>query len=375
MLEQRFCNNVLDKDSSFSKCNFEILFAQYAETLEAIRTAHARASQQRTSNASCSIRSIPSNQPQATGSIGLWRSAAALHEACEKGASVQFDASLALTPLGSGATRAAYWVHQDNIMNVQILLLQHMSHRKLDDGLSSRADTTPRISSPGESATSSPTKDYKLEAENYGLIICDELQRFAKCRSSETISDIEKSPGKALEKAVASITLSRSEDALIAIDPAGGENIVKAARAPGDKYLVKMANKKAVRNLFRFTNAEAVRTPSNDGHLEIKEWLSAHPEIKPLVKISGHRSRFSGLANSPKGGLWATLDKNIRMRRCSLEEIGADKSMLNLAKTNREGDQQFPHAILEVRVEGNGSVTLLRALDESHLVCRRSLLK
>ena len=371
MLEQRFRSNVLDQDTSISKRNFVVLFAQYTEILETLRTAHIRASQRRPSNATPVRGSNSTNQPPGENSTGHCFSAVALHEASEKGSPVEFDVALALTPLGNGATRAAYWVHQDNFMNVQILLLRHMSQRKVDEDPSLGATTACLKGSRRESAAGSPTIDHQSEAENYGLIILDELQRFAECRSSETISDIERLSGKAAEKAIASLTLSNSDDVLIAIDEMFDENNSTNPRLYGHNHVLRKAKKKDVRNLFCTSNSEIEGTLSKDELSDVSRWYLSHPEIKPLVKISGHRGRFCGLANSLKGGLWATLDKDVNIRRCSAEAIKADRSMLNIGKSIQEGNQRFPYAILEVRVEGNGPISLLKALDESHLVRRR----
>ena len=174
-------------------------------------------------------------------------------------------------------------------------------------------------------------------------------------------------------KAIASITLSNSDDAIIAIDASDGDIITKASRLHGHNYVLKRANKNIVRSLFCSPSAEPESAPSQDQLSDIRRWCLAHPEIKPLVKLSGHRSRFCGLTNSSKGGLWATLDKDIFMRHCPVEKIRTDKSILSIGKNNQQNGQRFLHAILEVRVEGDGSITLLKVLDKSHLV-RRCLL-
>lgn len=73
-----------------------------------------------------------------------------------------------------------------------------------------------------------------------------------------------------------------------------------------------------------------------------------------------------GLGNNESGGVWATLDQNVCMRRCSAETLNANGDKLALIEG---GAETFPHAVLEVRYEGERAPKLVAALDESHLVC------
>jgi hypothetical protein len=86
----------------------------------------------------------------------------------------------------------------------------------------------------------------------------------------------------------------------------------------------------------------------------------------PLSHISSRRTRFIGLGNGDAGATWAVLDKDILMKRAEVEDFGRPMSHSSKARAVR-----FPHAVLDVRWEGQLEADLVRALDQSHLVSHR----
>ena len=364
-MEERFRSSVLSHDSSFSKRSFSALFAQYTETLEALRSLYARASNRHPA-------SIAQRQHSGSnsyhGAPEKMSSAERLHTVSKAGSSIDVDTSFAITPLGNGAVRAAYWVHADDFMNVQILLTHYSSQHQGHDDAGPRASPSSSRSSPrGSIADPESTNNNRRKNNGIGLIICDDLRKFSRRRSSETIEDIETSPGLATEKATASIRFSRLGDSSIAIDAIIDGN--SSRRSQGREFRTAKTSKKDIRRLYDNSNPDG-RTDMEDARntTDAVRLLAAHPELRPLVKIQCERTRFLGLNNSPEGGLWATLDTDIYMRECSPEQIFADKSVLDVYEDTRKAFRNFPHAVLEVRIEGNGSGALIKALDESHLV-------
>jgi hypothetical protein len=96
----------------------------------------------------------------------------------------------------------------------------------------------------------------------------------------------------------------------------------------------------------------------------VEKWLSEHTDVSHIACIRSKRTRFVGLHNTPVGGVWATLDRDICMNSSLPSELCPKES--NADKTS--GSYPFPHAVLEIRREGAQSAVLINMLDRSHLV-------
>ena len=374
-LEERFRTQVFDQNSSFSKRNFGSIFGQYTSTLEAIRKAQIKASQKRFPKADQRRSSGLSKRAVNAESIDLYRSAFSLHTACENDCALDFDTAFAIEPLGANGTRAVYWVHEDNVMHVQILLSQHtMQRRPENEPIGTMRAASSRLHSREPANDVLQKNDGRTETGNYGVVMCDDLQHFVRRQSSETVDDIERSPGKTRDRGTMTIRLCSSEDVLITVDLRQERESALSTLGHSRQFVHGKASKKAVQSLFCLPRENPVGFADQKELTEISKWLSAHPQVKPLVKISCHRDRFCGINNSAKGSLWATFDQSIYFALASGERIMTDKSNLSMEMKAQQGAQRFPHAILEVQTEGNHAQALTEALDASHLVCQRPFL-
>jgi len=365
ILGKRFRRDVLEHDSSFVKRDFEYLLSQWTIILAAVRAPFNDVSN-----------TLPTNMDPNTARPK--RSAGILHEAGQGGPTIDLDTALAITPLGKGATKASYWVHADNIMQIQIVLLNHARLRTIADSTSTPpSPTSSRSSRRGsliERSPLSPLTSTIRTDDGLGLIVCDDLQRFAQRRSSETIGEAEDLPGSADEKAAATIRYSSTGAAVVAVDV--GAQAVGRVQEVGQtgRYREAKFKRKAVRQLFEQSDTDRgamVGNSSTDGL--IRQRLADHPEIKPLVQLQYSRTRFVGLENTKQQGVWVTLDRDVSMRTCSLEAVSCDNGLFNLSHPESSGFEKFPHAILEVRTEGNDSTNLVKTLDESYLVRDKTL--
>lgn len=128
---------------------------------------------------------------------------------------MEFDTALAVLPTSPGAGRACYWVHNDNVLQIQVLLLQYMRSRK-----NQVSPATPSSSRPPRqlSIHGSDSLSKDQASRTSGVIVCDELQRFADRRSSETLSDSESEAGRENSaKSAASIRYSSSGEAMLTL--------------------------------------------------------------------------------------------------------------------------------------------------------------
>lgn len=311
---------------------------------------------------------------------GVPTSAAQIHSACEEGSSIDVDTTLAILPLGRRAGKASYWIHPENLIEIQILLLQHTR-------------LWIPVTSPASTGTPSSTKSSRRNSINgrgsglgripedeIGVMICDDLERFAKRRSAATIGDSENVPGNTTEKAAASIRYAPKGDAVVVVRTS--PDVLDASTPTANRGVRKARFKrKALRDLFDLSSnlspAQIQARPSKLNYTadlndvesvqSVSTWFTQHREVQPLVQIQLKRSRFVGLGNSESGGVWGTLDKDVSMRQCSSKIACGNEDFLTFGKGNA-ASTAFPHAVLEVRYEGEGNAKLVTALDESHLV-------
>ncbi|KAL9102323.1 MAG: hypothetical protein Q9163_002503 [Psora crenata] len=361
-LEERFRSDILDHNSSFTKQSLESLLTHYTNSLESLRALYTLASG-RHPTANTKTR-LPSNS--LIGSAQIQNpSARRLYNAGKTGSLIDFDISFVMTPLGNGAGRAVYWVHPDDIVNVKILLTRYTSLLK-DHDLASPTDYPISL----ESALRSPTADSASLSQKdslIGMIICDDINESAKRRSSETIEDNGNGSNSASRKSIARIRISRTMNPTIAFATAVESK--SEGRDQGHKFVSAKLSRKDIRKLFDASNVNRLSNTEHTGNAEpIVQWFAEHPETRPLVKLQCRRSRFLGLRNSVEGGIWATLDTDIHLRQCCPEQVAGEKALLEIEEDPQQGFNSFPYAVLEVRMEGNGSAALIKALDDSHLV-------
>ena len=376
-LGDRFRKEVLDRRTSFSKTDFEPLLAQWTEVLASVRAPFTDGfnwqidPQEPKKDERRSQRPDPHESPSNSANdhsampqlvIKDTGSAANLQAAWEDGSNLEIDTALATIPFGHRAAKAAYWIHPDNIVQIHVLLLQYTRLQKSNERTSSPdSPTSPRGSISGYSAKLPSRTDEEL-----GIIICDDLERFAQRQSSETISDTENRAGSPSEKAAASIRYSSHGDAVVVVgavtkDACNSEG--SNTELPTKKARFK---RKAIPLLFSTSSDDKGPIVDDSRNFEqVSEWFVGHKEVQPLVQLRLRRTRFVGLKNSATTGLWATLDKDILLRRCPVELLAGGKGF---DMTSSGVKDIFPHAVLEIRTEGLIETDLIAALDASYLV-------
>ena len=379
-LGNRFRDEVLDRQTSFSKTDFEPLLAQWTEVLASVRAPFVgginwqsdpkEPKKQELQRQKQLPHKSPSDaaqyQPARSQHVNKDLSSAAdLQAAWEDGSNLEIDAALATIPFGQRAAKATYWIHPDNIVQIHVLLLQYTRLQKSNETISPpESPSSPQESMNGNQAKFSPRTD-----EEVGIIICDDLQHFAQRQSSETISDSESRAGFASEKAAASIRYSQNSDAVVVLGAATND-AGKSAGSTG-KFSSRTAKvkRKAIKRLFSpFSGDQGAIADGSKDSERISEWVARHKEIQPLVQVRLKRTRFVGLKNSATNGLWATLDKNISMRSCPPELLASDKGIAMMDDGGKNDSEIFPHAVLEIRTEGPVDTDVIATLDASYLV-------
>lgn len=366
-LSERFQKEVLDRPASFSKRDFGPLLTQWTEVLAAVRDSFDAGVQWQVESPDIATSGNPS--PKLESDHGeVW---------CQSGSVNDFDAAFAISHLvRGGGSKASYWVHSDNLVELQVLLLQYTRLRNSSASSSSRSSP---INSVAGNGVISGTKI----GDEIGVFICDDLQWFAKSRSSATISE-------SVGGAAASIRYSSSSNEAVIVVEAGCQDIqsnsrdVQTGSKPGNSYHIHKIKlkRKSLCRLFEpdFHSPQGgSESPSSDGsHANefpregrvcnaVRIWHAQHRDVRPLVQIQMRRTRFVGLGNTQSAGILATLDREIQIRKCPMDVFRGNEDLFTF---NRGGitAKMFPHAVLDIRYDGEEGAEIVAALDRSHLV-------
>lgn len=345
---------------SFTTIDLDPLLAEWEDVLNIVRVLY----EERIGNPSANTREID------TGSLRskaprLRKAISGLHDAVQSNSQAQFDSFFATLPLGEGGKSAAYWVHPENVVEVQILVLQHARsyavHRP--SAASTPVGTLSRKSS--YSATSPSRRNSTTPDQDTGLLIVDDQDAFVQHQSAITLEDKESTVGTILQNSAVSARWTDEDVAIVAAQDDGGDRSVKEI-VVRRKYLAAAVNPNS-----SAPASKAAVPVGNDSSRSIKEiedlrsWFATNPRVRPLATIASSRQRFTNIAADSAGFLLATLDKNISMRKSDSTELSSIDTVFS---SNDAHD--FPHAVLRVRQEGTHTNDLLRVLDSSHLVER-----
>ncbi|KAI9849261.1 MAG: hypothetical protein M1837_004720 [Sclerophora amabilis] len=397
-LETRFAKEVLGDSPSFSNQAFESLLAQWERVLVTVRAPF--------DNGVMSDAGSKQNRSQETLVEGNKRppelrddsplpakggtSAAQLHSVAEAGSDTDFDTALALCPLSNSSSKATYWVHVDHIVELQVLLLQYTRLRVTKQ---QRRDASNSVVPSSAVSSHESVENVSMGGEaddEAGILVCDDLKRFAKDQSKATVGDVEHGPGRVPENALVSVRWNSNDEAVVALqDTPGSSRIDDAAELLKIKAKLKQ---KHIKSLFdsKSSTLSLGQTPSSSGlgkdrqtaqeslsNLDdIRSWLAQHREVHPLVEIRSRRTRFAGLANDARRGTWVSLDRSVRILDPDFQSSPLDSQASLSREVGRRIQERdpssrksvnFPHAVLEVRCEGNAEPDLVQKLDRSHL--------
>ena len=380
-LEKRFQEHVLQRRIGFTSSNFLPSLALYNKVLADIRLASSPRSN------SVKTRDSPGEAGESTSN-----QAADLEIAFEHGSDAELDTAFALLPLGLAATTASFWIHPENLLQLQVLLLRHARSRKNQISVSTPSQLSSRLSRRG-SLSESGSFVAVQSGDGACLIVCDDLPTFARRQNSITVDDSAKTVGGSLDNSAASIRLASTGKAVVVVGTPqkGMSNNDRDHGQSG--FRTTEVKRKALRRLFDArASIEEITSPeeqdsrsqnlqlseSGDSPLStclnittnvkiIEQWLGEHQEVQPLLELKSQRCRFTGIYNTADSGLWATLDTDVTMAKSTLMSLDKYDS----SESSNDADSaihRFPYAILSIRIEGNARTSLVKELDGSHLV-------
>jgi hypothetical protein len=345
-LNHTFKQEISSRSDSLFQLDLGYLLDQYTDVLHELRSAFDADA------------TPTSNAESAKGQS----SAALLSRALQKGDDLDFDLSLTAIPLGSSGNKATYWVHPDHIVEVQVLLLQHMRLYISNARRNASANGTPNR----RSSLATNVDPYFGNEDATGLVVLDHPEAFAIKQNSGTVGSIEEAQGTIGTKAAGQVRCCASEHAAVLVctdtdAPGRSPAAVKTAKMERgclQSYLDPDSKDESKKHLGQ-TNGSA-----QDNVFAVQQWLSEHKSTRPIAGAVSKRTRFVGLHNTSAGGIWASLDKDVFMKSTLHKDLESD----SWASAARSDANKFPHAILEVRREGNHAMSLIHTLDRSHLV-------
>lgn len=353
-MERHFRDDVTRRPDSFYQLDLGYLLDQYIDVLGALR-APFDASREGSLSSSAKT-SLP---------------AARISKAAQHGTEIDLDIALSITPLGTRGSKATYWIHPDHIVEVQVLLLEHMCLHTVADATAVGTPQGSTDATPKRRKSSATVDRYLGSEESVGLLVLDHAESFAIKQNASTIGSSEELAGTLQAKAAGNARWTSSGDAAV---------VVGLEQASGEKSTAKLRRK----HLAAFLNTSVPSNTRQDSGLQdqtsgeigeqttddteaVRQWLTEHREVKPVAGICSNRTRFVGLHNNRDGGLWATLDRDVFMKNDLHKHLHDEESLSEARRDSKE----FPFAVLEIRREGSYSSTLFQILDRSHLVCLR----
>lgn len=371
-LGDRVKSKILGKPTSFSQLDGSQFLARWIDILQQIRASRSGQVQPgnlKTVNAySPSAISTNLEPEQRPSSAAI---AEQLQNAAKTKSDLEYDVALADTPLGDAGRKAVYWVHPEQLIELQVLLLQYL--RPLRSIASDRRESgTP---SPATTRRNSGSGTPVAGQSETGCLILDDADDYGRRQSRATVGAAEGQIGHASHQAALSARWTSEDGFLMSL-----KDVSKKGAQPTRSAWIK---KKCLGRYFdlnqpnepwrkpkyrRQPSSEAnklERTNSEQDLNEIRAWLRDHQEIQSLVTITSKRSRFADITESAGMGQWCTIDTDILLKLASLSDAKSNKEW----PINSPGPTtRFPYAVVEIRQEGKIVHDLVDVLDRSHLV-------
>jgi hypothetical protein len=285
------------------------------------------------------------------------------------GVDIDFDAAFNDAPIGESGTKAVYWIHQEQLIELQVVLLQllRLYVPKGTLGSSSTHSQTPVVTR----RSSLSRHDSQVDKDNdCGVIVLDQLEDYANRHIRSTVSDTEESFGTSFTKPVALARWTSAEEAVVSLRQFDGSTSSGTTKVR-KKYLGALLNSDSdFSSWISSGTSTPVEGPTPAGTKasltpkDVRNLLRTHKEIQPLVGIFSRRTRFVGLSNTSAVGQWCILDAQISVSKVQKNELVGKEWAANIGRDITP----FPFAVLQVRREGALAKSIIDILDKSHLV-------
>jgi hypothetical protein len=367
-LISRFNSEVLSQPNSFTQLNLEPHLEQWTALLYHVRAAMGDMKRREDELRSPALKPMSGkNAPTSAATVQR------IQQGLESGVDVDFDTTLANVPLGKNGARAVYWVHPEQLVEVQVLLMEHMKLSVSRKSSTSNAaqGKSPTISRRDSAANRDGVGEYTYDT---GLVVLDDLEDFARLENSIPVSESEDFHGHRPQAHPAATARWTSTDGVVI----SVSDELNTRQNPGTQAPSKLKHK----HLGAFLDYKKPFKPSSSGSAtpvesqpkyqlndlqdldNVRTWLSDHCLVKPLAAILSKRVRMTSIPVGKNFGQWAILDHDVKLKPLSKTSFDAKDWTQNI----HGGGYRFPFAVLEVRQEGENETDIIKVLDQTHLV-------
>lgn len=344
----------MDSQGSFTKVDLGPLLDEWAQALQAVRTLY----EERMSRSN-SVRGFQTldrrDSQQVKNSLPE-----EVEEIVRSGTAAEFDTLLATLPLGKDGKNAVYWIHPDNVVELQVLLLQYVRTCGSDRWTGSMSTPSRKMSLP--TTPTSPSQGYFWAVEhNAHSIYADNLEDYMKQQSSKTVEEREDTLGIMVQNAKVTAKWATDDSAIVSVKAVSRRSTEPYRLPIKRKYLKAFFDTDSTFDSRKATVPSVDVKEAQQEIDDMRNWLVGHKEVRPLATLACNRTRFVDLTPDNTGVLLAALDKDVEFASPNLHsnfdsgEAGQDVT-------------KFPFVVLRVRQEGNHANSLVHALDQNHLV-------
>ncbi|KAF2399129.1 hypothetical protein EJ06DRAFT_531452 [Trichodelitschia bisporula] len=379
-LDARFKTDVLSRPDSFVCVNLDSELDHWSDILHIIRTARAELTGSKNQTP---LSQSPRNSPALRPTVPLARRerseivAGQMVDAIESSRDVDFDVSFANVPVGEDGGKAVYWIHPEQLIELQVLLLQHlrlyMPSRNAGTATPGSFGSIPSSPITVRRPSTSRLDNFPERESDTGFIVIDDVEEFAKRQSGTPISDEEYASAQSFTRPALCARWTTEDEAIVSLREriTGTATVEQRPARVRRKHLGALLDVKRDFVPWRTSGS----TPPTDGRPrtfhtlapdDVRNYLDEHSEMQPLVGVLSRRARFVGLGNKRSCSTWCVLDMDISMKKIVREELAGKDWVKNVARDAT----LFPYAVLEVRYEGDGAGKLVSILDRSHLTER-----
>lgn len=277
-----------------------------------------------------------------------------------QGSPLEFDVALSMAPAGPRTEQAVYWVHQDNVVELRVLLMQYTR------GTPSSSPAAPGATPPTSAPTSPNRSQRSRHDDSLSTMVVDNADSIAQSFSGS--------------QGMSSSTRLWKPSVMASWTPAGDAIVAMNDSSESSPGLLVAKPRRSLLSSFLDTDTQfpppdhnidtdeddrpATLSDSHQESVAVRQKLARFEGVVPMVKISKSRSRFVGLDNTSEQGIWAALDEEIYMETSSKDALKKPDYFSRPAR----GETRFPYAVMTLRREGEDGATLVRSLDSSHLV-------
>ena len=358
-LSQIFSRNVLILPSGFHNGNLNSLLRQWVAILAAVR-APFEAGIRWSAGQAGGHSSVLNDSEEALQSDQISRkrqiynsSSADLGPPSDIVRSLQdenpasFDTAFSMDPLSSGETVASYWIHNDNLLQLQVLLLKYTGLQ-----FSKKPSPHPSSSSSCHPLEASDSCFSIANVNNHSqMIICGNADQVVSRTSALKNRSLKHNSEQAIPGHFTTVSIPNllQLQKVIRDHEYPNTGAIPQSRHP-------MSGKDLSRTILKYLQDQA---PVSTRHLA--QGPDFPSNMAPLAVVRQQRQRFSGFQNDAHSHVFATLDHNI-----SYEKVHTNAKAVNI-DVGGKLSETFAHAVLTLRFRGQGPQSLIDALEETHL--------